>query len=160
MVELRQAVFVADEKNGDVEAALRDLRAHVHGHMNTELTSGDNPIYPPIQLQYRYERLVKAQQDQIAQANSQIYTAAQEFCEQQNPTDFSGRNRVPCIQEYVTSRGVKTQVTVPDGLYKFNFVSPRWSPDVAGFSIIFSILFLVAAVALYITQHWLKRRTT
>lgn len=135
MVELREAVYAADKANGDVEAALRALRSHVYGHMNTNLSSGANAVYPPLQLKYTYERLQDTAQEQARQANQQIYTEAQADCERRYPESYSGGPRVPCIRDYVAARGVQVQ-TVPDELYKFNFVSPTWSPDLAGWSIL------------------------
>ncbi len=72
MTVLRQAVYTADEQNGDVEGALAKLRAHVYGHMNTNLNSGSNAIKPPIQLKARYERLTAGDQERTKQANAQI----------------------------------------------------------------------------------------
>jgi hypothetical protein len=48
MIELREQVFQADKEDGDVESALRELRSFVYGHMHTELSSGNNPVKPPI----------------------------------------------------------------------------------------------------------------
>jgi hypothetical protein len=156
MVELRQEVYVADEQNGDVEGALKNLRAYVYGHMNTKLSGGDNPVYPPIQLKYTYQRLQAAEQQRAQAANSQIYTDAQAHCEQQNSTDFSGRNRVPCIEAYVSSHGVGPR-TVPDAMYKFDFVSPSWSPDLAGFGVAITIILMILLV-LRIAAGWLYKR--
>lgn len=134
MVSLREAVYQADEEGGDVEGALRALRQHVYGHMNTGLAT-DNSVYPPIQLKHTYDRLVAAEQERVKNANEQIYTAAQQHCERLHPESFTGGPRVPCIREYVTSRGVPTKV-IPDSLYKFDFVAPKWSPDLAGWSVV------------------------
>ena len=158
MTDLRQTVYTADQQNGDVEGALRDLRSYVYNHMNTNLSSGSNAIYPPIQLKYRYERLV-AQQAAGQSDNSQLYSDAQKYCETQNPTGFSGGNRVGCIENYVSAHGVQPSVAIPDSLYKFDFVSPRWSPDLAGWSLVVAILFIVAGLGLWLTKWWLKRAT-
>jgi hypothetical protein len=159
MVQLRQDVYTADEKNQNVEAALQDLRAYVYGHMNTELSSGAEGVYPPIQLKYTYQRLQEAAKTKAQQDNSAVYTQAQAYCEQQNGTDFSGRNRVPCIEQYVSQHGVKAQV-VPDAMYKFDFISPSWSPDLAGFSVAIAVILLLALVlriaAGYLLKPWTK----
>ena len=146
MVELRQAVYAADETNGDDEGALRDLREYVYAHMNTNLSTGDTSVYPPLQLTHTYDRLVEAEQSRLRDENGNIYSEAQEHCEELYPESFSGGPRVPCIREYVEANGVKAN-TIPDSLYKFNFVSPTWSPDVAGWSI---VLTAVTALALLI----------
>jgi cbb3-type cytochrome oxidase subunit 3 len=145
MVELRREVYLADEQNKDVEGALQRLRAYVHSHMNTDLSSGGNAVYPPIQLKYTYQRLKQAEQDRIKQASSQVYTAAQEYCERLHPTGFSGSGRIPCIEQYVSEHKVAGN-TIPDAMYKFDFVSPTWSPDLAGFGLLASILLAVLLV--------------
>ncbi len=157
MIELKQAVFVADEQNGDVEKALTDLREYVYSHMNTNLTSGDNAIRPPIQLKYRYERLVIEEKASQNIGNESIYTDAQNFCEQQISTGFSGRNRLECIEEYVDSKGITTtEVNIPDDIYKFDFVSPSWSPDLAGFSLLAAIISFIIFGFFLISQTVIK----
>lgn len=155
MVKLRDAVYAADQKGTGVEAALHDLQAYVIAHMNTRLDAGPNAVYPPIQLKYTYDRLVQAQSDQLQQTNSQVYTDAQRYCETQNSVDFSGHNRVPCIEQYVSTHGVKL-ATIPDALYKFSFISPTWSPDLAGWSMVIAILSTLLFVVAFIAQWWLK----
>lgn len=158
MTTLRQAVFTADEKNGDIETALRDLRTYVYNHMNTNLSGGNNAIYPPIQLKYQYQRLV-AQQEANKADNSQVYSDAQSYCEAQNPTGFSGSNRVVCIENYVETHGATASVAIPDSLYKFDFVSARWSPDLAGWSLVITGVLLLTGLGLWLTKKILKRVT-
>lgn len=147
MVKLRDAVYKADEANGDVEGALRDLRSYVYNHMNTQLSTEDG-VYPPIQLKYTYQRLQEAENAKVAQgSNDAVYHDAQVYCEQQLPTGFSGRTRVQCIEDYVSSHGSATTAKkVPDAMYKFDFVSPRWSPDLAGFAVAISFTLLILLV--------------
>lgn len=158
MVRLRQAVYTADQQNGDVEGALRSLREYVYSHMNTSLSTGPNSVHPPIQLKYTYERLQAAQEAQLAQTNSSLYNDAQKFCESQDSTDFSGRNRVPCIEQYVTAHGAQLS-TIPDALYKFDFVAAKWSPDLAGWTLVLtvisSLLFIISAAYTYIVKKYL-----
>lgn len=158
MIRLRQAVYETDEKNGDVEKALTELREFVHSHMNTNLSSGGNTIKPPLQLKYTYERLVAAEQERVEKANSNLYTKAQEYCQAKFPDSFTGGPRVPCITEYVTSRGGETAKEIPAGLYKFDFVSPTWSPDLAGWSVLATALFFIASAASFISDRLVKRR--
>jgi hypothetical protein len=105
MVRLRNAVYAADKDNGDVQDTLHALQQYVYSHMNTSLSSGPNAVHPPIQLKYTYERAQAAQATQLQQTNNSLYNEAQHYCEQQDPVDFSGRNRVPCIENYVLSHG-------------------------------------------------------
>ncbi len=161
MLELRQAVFTADEQNGDIEGALRDLREHVYAHMNTDLAVGDNAIRPPIQLKYRYERLVEAEQAKLqATSNEDLYIAAQNYCEQQFPSGFSGSNRLPCIREYLDTHGgdAGEETVIPEDLYKFDFASPRWSPDLAGLTLLGGILSLIAFVVFALGEFVLRKQ--
>lgn len=157
MVQLRDAVYQADKDNTDVAGALHDLQAYVTAHMNTNLSSGANAVYPPIQLKYTYDRLVQAQTGQLN--GDQLYSQAQAYCEQQNSTDFSGRNRVPCIEQYVQAHGggQAPATDIPDALYKFSFVSPSWSPDLAGWSLIVAAISWLLFVVTLLGSCWFKR---
>lgn len=158
MVELRQAVYKADEHNTDVAGALQNLQAYVTTHMNTNLNSGATTVYPPIQLKYTYERLLA--QGQGSLNGEQLYAEAQRQCEAQNSADFSGRNRVPCIEQYVQTHGGGAQMAqVPDALYKFDFVSPKWSPDLAGWSLVVAVLSWLLFIVTWIANRWLKRHS-
>lgn len=148
MTELRDAVYAADKDGSDVQKPLAALQQYVTTHMNTNLSGGSNSVYPPIQLKYTYERLREAN---AKASNAQVYNDAQTFCESQNSSDFSGRNRVPCIESYVESHGVQ-QKEVPDALYKYDFLSPVWSPDLAGISL------LIGVVSSCIGAGWLLLR--
>jgi hypothetical protein len=154
MVQLRDDVYKADELNTDVEGALQRLRKHVYSHMNSDLSTGNN-VYPPIQLKFTYQRLVTAEKERVKQVTAATYTDAQKYCEQQNPSGFSGRGRVPCIEDYVKNHGA-TERQIPDAMYKFDFVSPRWSPDIAGFSLVVSILLFILLALRIVAGRVLK----
>jgi hypothetical protein len=156
MTALRQDVYTADEKNGDIEGALRKLRQYIYAHMNTNMSSGSTSVYPPLQLKHTYERLTAGVQTEAKANNAQVYTAAQAYCEKLYPQSFSGGPRVPCIKDYVASHGVKVP-TVPDSLYKFDFVSPRWSSDFAGWSIIVTFIVGGLLVIRVVVPFILKR---
>jgi hypothetical protein len=153
MLHLRDAVYTADQNNGDVEGALHNLRQYVYSHMNTSLASGPNAIHPPIQLKYTYERLQQAQADVIGSGNSSLYKEAETYCDSQTAI---GSEVISCIQQYAASHGGQT-TTVPDSLYKFDFTSAKWSPDLAGWSLVLTVLsvlgFLVSA-----PYHWWAKR--
>jgi hypothetical protein len=152
MVELRDAVYAADKNNGDVEAALRQLRVYVYSHMNTSLASGPNAVHPPIQLQYTYERLQKAKQAAVGQG-SQLYLEAQANCEKQT---VIGSEVILCIQSYIQSHGGQL-VSVPDSLYKFDFTSTKWSWDLAGWSLFVTVLAMLGFI-LSAPYHWWAKR--
>ena len=155
MIQLRSQVYAADQQNGDVNKALLNLRSYVLSHMNTNLASGPNAVYPPIQLKYTYQRLLASAQEQTAAANAQVYTDAQHYCEQQNSSSFSGRTRVPCVENYVQQHGLQTKA-IPAALYEFSFVSPTWSPDLAGWSLLASVVLLFITIVSLAGRQWLK----
>ena len=143
-----ETLLAVDAAGGDVEKALFDLRQFVYGHMNTTIGS-ETGVKPPIQLSGTYKRLVDAEKARVKQANDELYNKAQTDCERRFPAGLSGSNRIPCITEYVTQNAIKEQ-TIPEGLYKYDFVSPLWSPDLAGFGILVSaVLGLVFLYQLY-----------
>ncbi|HUP26088.1 MAG TPA: hypothetical protein VM124_00380 [Candidatus Limnocylindrales bacterium] len=156
---LRNEVLQTDKDNGNTEAALKKLREYVYSHMNTNLASGTS-VYPPIQLKYRYERLVQAEKDKVAAANSNTYNDAQNYCEKNFPQSFYGAGRLPCIQNYLdTHPYVQPQTKpIPDSLYKFDFASPVWSPDLAGLSLVVTALFFVLFVVRFALERWMHAK--
>jgi hypothetical protein len=154
-IELRDKVLQADEQNGDVEASLRELREFTYTHMHAGLAN-DNGIYPPIQLKYRYERLVAAEKARVAGANATVYQDAQSYCEARFPQGLSGSNRLPCIRDYIDSHPAPIEQPIPDALYKFDFVAPLWSPDLAGWSLVATGVLLLLLIIRIVAEIWLK----
>lgn len=156
MAHLRQAVYDADKNNTNVQQALNNLQAYVTAHMNTDLSTGNTAVYPPIQLQYTYERLLESQGNQLQAANGSLYTDAEHYCQQQIPTGFSGRYRISCVTQYVQNHGVKLPAVSPS-LYEFDFISPWWSPDLAGWSLLATIGLALLAVVDFLLQRRLRK---
>ena len=153
MVRLRDTVYTADQNGNNVEGALRNLRGYVYSHMNTSLASGPNAVHPPIQLKYTYERIEQSQESALGQGNSALYQAAQNYCDGQSSI---GSEVISCIQQYAAAHGVQL-APVPASLYEFDFVSARWSPDLAGWTLVLTVLsalgFLVTA-----PYHWWAKK--
>lgn len=151
MVELRAAVYEADENNGDVETALNELRQFVYSHMNTNLSSGSSSE-APIQLVNRFNAAVEAEQARIAALTgevNQVYIDAQRQCE---VSSVPLTVRAQCMQDYVSTHGKGIpELNLPDkSFYTFDFASPTWSPDLAGWSLITAILFAVLLIIRFI----------
>ena len=145
MLQLKENVVKVDESGGDVEQALTDLRNHVFSHMNTNMRTGDSSELP-IQLASRYNKYIAEQQAKLtASGQADIYTRAQANCEQTSPTLTE---RVNCIQIYVAENGGQlSEINFPPkDLYTFDFASPKWSPDIAGISIVLTVLFIVLLI--------------
>ncbi|CAN5717158.1 hypothetical protein BH23PAT2_BH23PAT2_04720 [soil metagenome] len=155
MLRLRETVFQADEAGDDVESPLRDLRDYVHSHMNTDLATGDTAIRPPIQLKYTYERLVEQEQESARLQNESIYETAERVCEERFPAGRLANGRVQCVEQYVSERGAEADA-VPRELYQFDFVSPRWSPDLAGWSLLAGVVFSILFVVRLMLEFWLR----
>ena len=151
MVRLSQALVQADKDDKDVEAALGNLRSFIYGHMNTNPASSSNAIKPPIQLKYTYERLVKATKVSVS---ASLQADAYKSCQKQF---LPGDQRSNCVASYVDAIGIQSK-SVPDSLYKFDFVSPTWSPDLAGISLVFSGLFALLFATRVATERWLRHR--
>jgi hypothetical protein len=142
MSKLRQDVYTADQNNGDVNAALNNLRNYIYAHMNTSLSGGSN-IKPPIQLKYTYQRLYDAQYNQLQDTNQQIYNAGKNAC---HPTTSGTYDpaRLACIEQYAINHGVAgANINISPVLYEFDFASPAWSPDLAGWSLLIGIAFFL-----------------
>jgi hypothetical protein len=152
MIKLRSVVYEADKNSGDTEKALDNLRGYVYAHMNTNLSSGNNTIKPPIQLKYTYDRLQSAAEQQAN--NAGLYTEAENYCQAQIPASvsISGRGRISCVQDYILSHGGKSAPKVPTALYEFDFISPTWSPDLAGWTLLLSGLLFALIVIKFIVS--------
>ncbi len=155
MAQLRAAVYKADQTNTNINQALQNLRQYVYSHMNTDLAAGPNAVHPPIQLKYTYQRLVTAENQRVQATNANLYTNAQAYCESQIPTGFSGRYREACINGYVSTHGAKP-VSIQKSLYEFDFVAPKWSPDLAGWSMILTAAFLLLALSFWVADGFIK----
>ncbi|MDO8266156.1 MAG: hypothetical protein Q7T41_04425 [Candidatus Saccharibacteria bacterium] len=139
-----EALKAVDSAGGDVDTALNELRSYIYAHMNTEI-GGPNGIYPPIQLRGTYERLVATEEKRVADTNDNLIVEAKEYCEANGSQGFSGRYRIDCVGAYTDEYGAKIQ-EIDSSLYKYDFVAPRWSPDLAGFSIVATILFSLITI--------------
>ncbi len=158
MIRLRTAVTQADEKGQGTEEALEALRRHVYSHMNSDLTAGGNAIRPPVQLTKTYERLVSVERDRVAAINKKVADDAVAICEQKFPVGQLRDGRVPCVQEYMTKNSVSENKIVAKELYQFDFVSPVWSPDLAGWSLVLSAVLFMLLVLRFSLERWLKHQ--
>ncbi len=155
-IRLREEVLQADKQNGDVESAINKLRSYMYSHMNASLSGGS--LQQPIQLKYRYERLVNEQKQKSDSSTKSVYADAQKYCEARFPEGQLREQRVPCVQSYVSERLGNTAPTaqIPDALYKFDFYSPTWTPDLAGICLLFAGIFLALFLLRILLERWFK----
>lgn len=153
-LRLRDVLVQVDRDNGDVETALTNLREYTYAHMNANL-SNPSGVYPPIQLKYTYERLVAAEKAKAESVNANLYTDAQNYCEQQITSRLTTQ-RVPCINEYLANYSTPTITEIPDALYKFDFVAPAWSPDLAGWSLVAAAFLALVILIRIVLEFWMR----
>lgn len=144
MVQRRNAVMAADKHGeiNDIHARIYDLQRYAAAHMNADT----NTFY----LQGQYDRdSEKALKDaQAANPGSNANAEAEAVCKPQ----FSGYSSayLQCFLRELEKRPTTEKLpeikTPSPALYQYNFVSPLWSPDFAGFSVLISLLITVAIV--------------
>lgn len=137
MLDLREAVFLADKDDGDTAAALSELQLFVVSHMNTTLPKLGSQ--KAIQLKYTYERRLAVEEARTSAARTALSNEATEYC-QKTFASASFAVRSQCVQDYFAARPVAT-TEIPKELYAYDFVTPLWVPDRAGLSLLAALFF-------------------
>jgi hypothetical protein len=162
MVERRNAVIQADEA-GDSNVTtqrLYDLQRYVSAHMNTDMGKG-------VYLESSYRRDSQAALDGASadqNPNGNIYKKAQEVCAPR----FSGYSAayLQCttgeLAKYPAANELLGAAKLPSAdSYLHSFVSPLWSPDFAGWSVVVCLfiaaLIVVRLVSLLILKLLLRQ---
>lgn len=157
MVQRREAVEVADkEGNGQVIVQrLYDLQQYVSSHMNTDLNGG-------VILEYSYKRDYQAAIDAASNdsnPNGNIYKKADQFCAPQ----FAAYSNayLQCflsqLQKYPAADELTTTVKLPsESAYVHNYISPAWTPDFAGWSVLACIVLILLIIVRLITLALLR----
>ena len=152
MIERRSAVLSADE-SGDNDATINrlyDLQRYVSAHMNTDMGKG-------LYLEASYKRDVKKADDAAAadlNNNGNIYKKAQEVCAPRF-TRYSTAYLQCTLSElgkYPASSNLISSVNYPKpDSYLHVFVSPLWSPDFAGWSVLVCVALLLMIIARFVS---------
>lgn len=154
MIERRTAVLAAD-KAGDKQALknrLYDLQRYAATHMNA------NPDRIALEGQHRrdsQQAKEAAEKNGGAGANDNVYKKAADVCD---PIGIAQGWRWPdpryiaCIDnelsKYPAADGPVESIKLPNiNLYYHSFVSPIWSPDFAGWSLVVCAVILLMIVA-------------
>lgn len=166
MIERRTAVIAADEAgdNAVTQQRLFALQRYVASHMNTDPGR--------IAFNGQYQRDSQKLKDEAASrdtSDGNVYQKAAAVCD---PIARAQGWRWPdprytqCIDselsKYPAANGPVTSIKVPDvSMYYHSYVSPAWSPDFAGFSLlacaILALMILVRLVSLFVLRLLLKR---
>ena len=144
MLRLRDAVISADESGIEITERLAELQLHVTTHMNA--TPPKLGSEPAIQLKNSYDRAKLVEQTRVSAERTAIANDATIYCEENFRTALLSV-RADCVARYVADRPVEERTIVAD-LYRYDFVSPRWSPDAAGWSIVIAIFFALTLAVL------------
>ncbi len=163
MIQRRDAVLAAD-KAGDTEAIqsrLYDLQRYASSHMNS-----DTSVF---YLEQQYRRDAQKAVDAASNTdnpNGNINAKAEAVCRPQYTVWSTAY--VQCftdeLSKYPPSPDPAQNVTLPStSLYRYSFVSPLWSPDFAGLSVlvcgiiillIFTRLISIAVLRILIKRHY------
>lgn len=151
MAERRSAVLAADEKgdNAATKTAIVDLQRYISRHMNTDMAGG-------FYLTKSYERdrdAALASANDVSNPNSSVYQQASIECRERfrGGTSSFRNDYVQCVIERVSALSPQADTAADINLpradaYKISFVSPLWSPDIAGFSVAFCLLIIIVLV--------------
>jgi len=170
MVELREAVLVADASEDDAatSAALARLQEFVTTHIVVNavehngvqsLTFGTGPFY----LEHQYLRaanaaIAAAEANLSSDANpyGNIYAAVSAICRPQaiaNGWAWNNPNYLNCwtseLAKYPASDNLDANLTaaVPSTeLYRHEFLSPLWAPTWSGFTILVALIIIIIIV--------------
>ena len=162
MAERRAAVLSSDDA-GDKAATvnrLYDLQRYVSAHMNTSLGEG-------VYLEASFKRDYQAAIDVAANdsnPNGNIYKKAQETCAP-NFTKYSYAYLQCTTGELAKYPAAKDPISSVDkpllNSYRHAYVSPLWSPDFAGWSVLvflaLAIMIIVRLIALVVLRSILHR---
>lgn len=141
MIELRNTVKQADEEDGDVKGALLNVQHYVSSHMNTYLGEG-------IFLEHSYRRAYdKAVQQAVntTNPNTRFYEQVELECRPVFQRTGSFPAYTECARGKLATIGagldaLSAFAPPPVDLYRYNFTSPLWSFDGAGFALILTAL--------------------
>lgn len=154
MAQRRESVLQADKEGRDEDMSNRmyDLQRYVAAHMNADTGQFD------LTEQYkRDDEKARAAVKNDDNPNGNIFADAEEVCRRRYPNYLAGSYAAyqQCfleeIDKYPPAPNPVDNYTPPaKELYRHSFASPRWSPDFAGFSVLFA-----AFTAIIILGRWL-----
>lgn len=147
MLEHRNLVTMADEQgdNQKIQTALNDLRIYITSHMNTGM--GDTGVYLNKTYQRAYDRAVQ-EGIQNNSASRDLYNQADAACQAVFNKTYSFPAYTQCVAGKLSAQAggndPLNSVKAPSvDLYRYNFVSPLWSPDAAGIAVAITVLLML-----------------
>lgn len=135
MLELRQTVIDADATGHAVYESLAALQSHVTSHMNA--TPPKLGSEPSIQLKATYDRAKAIEDANVSAARNAVAAEAARQCESGSAGQLLSVT-ASCVANYTAAHPINERRIVPD-LYRYDFVSPRWSADLAGWALLVTV---------------------
>ncbi len=161
MVERRDAVMTADQScdREVLKDRLYDLQRYVSKHMNTSLGSKGVALEGLYNCDYQ-DILNKQQVYQNEHGN--VFQRAQDVCAPRYSSNSQGYK--DCVNnelaKFPQGQELVDAVTIPTEPYYHSFVSPLWSPDFAGFSVLITaaigLVIIVRAISMLVIRMILK----
>jgi len=148
MVQRRSAVYTADKvgDNTTTQNRLYDLQRFVSSHMNTDMGSG---VTLTATYNRDYKQALIEKEKASASPNGNIYAKAQQVCAPRYSSWSPAY--VQCtvneLAKYPAGASLNNKVNLSSGPYKYNFASPLWSPDFAGWSVLVCVVILIMIIA-------------
>lgn len=156
MLQRRTAVLQADQ-TGDqnaIKARLYELQRYVTAHMNANMGT----IYLQGQYQRDSQRAIDVASND-GNPNGNIYKKAQDVCAPKF-THYSYaylQCTVNYLSQFSPANDPTSTVKLPKAdAYRYSFISPLWSPDFAGISVLFCCLIVLIIVSRLIILASLK----
>ncbi|MBR2709866.1 hypothetical protein IKE72_02185 [Candidatus Saccharibacteria bacterium] len=167
MTELRDAVIAADEAGDDEKTskALEELKNYTYNNMvinivddngGQKIMFGTGPFYlEKTYLRAANKALEEAEKNLSSDANphGNIYQQASDTCRVQataNGWTWSDAGYINCMvtetSKYPAADEIQDKITASlpsTELYRKNYASPVWTPSLAGFAILITILIIV-----------------
>lgn len=142
MVERRNAVLSADKGKdvAEIKLKLLELQRYVTSHMNSNMGKG-------IYLETSYQTAVSdAYVSAVDKKSSNIYETVQGVCAPRYST--WSLSYVRCVTDelakYPEGQTLTSKIKQPNpDSFLHVFVSPLWSPDLAGWSVLLSVVILI-----------------
>lgn len=159
MIERRSAVYTADEA-GDKElvaSRLVDLQHYVANHMNSD---PGQIVLENIYNQDYNEALQKASSAQSSNLHKQIDT----LCKARYPSNWTAYFQCFIDQLNASPEGkdITNSAQFPAvAFYTHNYVSPLWTPDFAGWSVLVCIVLLTVIIirlVSFVVMYFLIRK--
>lgn len=155
MIERRNAVLAADEEQDAVKIKnkLYELQHYVSSHMNTNMGKG-------IYLETSYQEAVdNAYDDATSSTTINIYRTAQDICEPK--FSYWSEAYVSCVSEelgkFSEGEDLVSKVVKPSpDSYLHVFSSPLWSADLAGWTVLVSVVLFIMIFTRIISVAILK----